>query len=305
MRRAILCSCALHVVVALLAYFHLWDLLFPPPPLEPATIAVSLVNLAPETKATRPNPKPKVADKPAEETVEAPKESPKQPPKPVQPPPAPAPAPAPEEVAQAPAPEPKPEPKPEPPQPPPPPPPPVPTEQPEPPKPEPPKPPPKPAPPKTTEAKKKPDDHNLDSFLKNLAKRPEAAKPEEQPTKTAPQPQVARASAQPSAPLGAQLTTSELDVIREQIKPCWNYDPGARDADQLQARFSVEMNADGTVRTVVSLDADKMSDPVFRAAADAARRALLNPQCQPLKFPAEKYAQWRSFTAVFSPRDFQ
>ena len=287
MRRAILCSCALHVVVALLAYFHLWDLLFPPPPLEPATIAVSLVNLAPETKATRPNPKPKVADKPAEETVEAPKESPKQPPKPVQPPPAPAPAPAPEEVAQAPAPEPKPEPKPEPP------------------KPEPPKPPPKPAPPKTTEAKKKPDDHNLDSFLKNLAKRPEAAKPEEQPTKTAPQPQVARASAQPSAPLGAQLTTSELDVIREQIKPCWNYDPGARDADQLQARFSVEMNADGTVRTVVSLDADKMSDPVFRAAADAARRALLNPQCQPLKFPAEKYAQWRSFTAVFSPRDFQ
>jgi hypothetical protein len=306
MRRAFLCSGALHVAVALLAYLHLWDLLFPPPPLEPATIAVTLVNVAPETHATQPNPKPKVAEKPAEDTVEAPKTPPKEPPKPVPPPPAPAPAP---QVAQAPAPEPKPEPpKPEPPQPPPVPPPPAPTEQPqppqpEPPKPEPPKPPSKPTPPKAAEVKKK-DEQSLDAFLKNLARQPEAAKPEQQPTKAAPQ-QVARANPQPSAPLGAQLTSSEVDLIKQQLHPCWNPDPGALNAAQLQPEFRVEMNADGTVRTAALMNSDQMNDPAFRSAAEAARRALLNPACQPLKFPPEKYSQWQTFTVTFSPKDFQ
>src|SRR5579863_2690201 len=117
MRRAILCSGSLHVAVALLAYFHLWDLLFPPPPELPMTIAVTLVNVAPDTHATKLNPKPKATDKPAEETVAAPPEPPKPPPpKPAPPPPSPPPAPM---VAQAPTPEPpKPEPpKPEPPKP--------------------------------------------------------------------------------------------------------------------------------------------------------------------------------------------
>jgi len=306
MRRGILFSSTLHVAVVLLAYFHLWNLLFPPPPEEPATIAVELVNIAPETRATKVNPNPKPAVKPADETVEGPKEPPKEPPKPTPPPPpSPPPAPAPE-VAQAP-PQPEP-PKPEPPQPPPPPPPPAPTPQPQPPQPEPPKPlppppPTKPTPPKLAD-KKKPADQSFDSLLKNLAQKPETPKPE-QPSKPSTPQQVAHASSQPAAPLGAQLSTSEIDLIKRQLEPCWNPDPGARDAEQLKPEFRVEMNSDGTVITAALMNTDQMSDPAFRSAAEAARRALLNPRCQPLKFPPEKYSQWQTFTVTFSPRDFQ
>src|SRR4029077_19178425 len=93
MRRAVLYSSILHVAVLGLAYFHLWDLIFPPQPLEDTPIAVELINIAPETRATRPNqtpPKPKA--KPEDETVEAPQLPPKQPPKLTPPPPAPPPS---------------------------------------------------------------------------------------------------------------------------------------------------------------------------------------------------------------------
>jgi hypothetical protein len=45
------------------------------------------------------------------------------------------------------------------------------------------------------------------------------------------------------------------------------------------------------------------SDAFFRAAADSAKRALLNPRCSPLKLPADKYDQWKSITLSFNPKD--
>ena len=63
------------------------------------------------------------------------------------------------------------------------------------------------------------------------------------------------------------------------------------------------MNQDGTVRSAELLNSDRMSDPFFQAAAESARRALLNPRCQPLKLPPEKYDQWQTFTITFDPKD--
>jgi hypothetical protein len=285
MRRGVFFSSVLHVLVLGLAYFHLWDLIFPPRPLEDTPIAVELVNIAPETRATRPNqtpPKPKA--KPEEENVEAPQQPPKPLPKPVPPPPAPppsaAPPPAPTpqpQVAQAPPEPPKAAPKPEPPP-----------------------PPPKPTPPDT--AKKKQDEQQFDAFLKNLSKRAESQKTDA-PPKPAPPQQQARASSQPVAPLGPQLTTSEIDLVREQLKPCWVEPIGAKDAENLRPELRVSMNPDGTVRSADLLNTDRLSDPFFKAAAESARRALLNPRCQPLKLPPEKYGQWQTFTITFDPKD--
>ena len=67
--------------------------------------------------------------------------------------------------------------------------------------------------------------------------------------------------------------------------------------------FRVSMNSDGTVRSATLLNTDQLSDPFFQAAADSARRALLNPRCQPLKLPADKYDQWQTFTITFDPKD--
>jgi outer membrane biosynthesis protein TonB len=232
--------------------------------IEDQPIAVQLVNIAPETHATQVNPTPPV---PQEKPEVAQNQPPPQPPKPEPPPPPPPPAPPPP----TPPPEPKPEaPKPEPP------------------------PPPPPAP-KPPQPQTKPSDSSFDQLLKNLAnKQPQ---PQQQP------PGPPQKSSQPIASLASQLTTSELDVVKAQIEACWNVPAGARDAANLTPEFRVMMNADGTVRSAALLNPERLNEPFFQAAADSANRALLNPRCQPLKLPLDKYDQWQTFTITFDPKD--
>jgi outer membrane biosynthesis protein TonB len=232
-------------------------------------IAVQLVNVAPETHATQVNPTPPVPDaKPEVAQTQPPQPEPPKPEPPPTPPPPPPPAPPP------PTPTPPPEPKPQAP------------------KPEPPPPPPAPKPPQP--AQKKPDDSSFDQLLKNLANRqPQQAQPPGPPQK----------SSQPIASLADQLSTSELDVVKAQIEACWNVPAGARDAQSLTPEFRVMMNPDGTVRSAQLLNTDRLNDPFFQAAAESANRALLNPQCQPLKLPPDKYDQWQTFTITFDPKD--
>ena len=64
------------------------------------------------------------------------------------------------------------------------------------------------------------------------------------------------------------------------------------------------MNRDGSVREAKVLDALRMNrDSFFRISAEAARRAVLNPRCSPLKLPPDKYEQWQTMTLNFNPRD--
>jgi hypothetical protein len=155
---------------------------------------------------------------------------------------------------------------------------------------------PKPQPPRP-----KPDEtQQFDSLLKNLAKNDPTRSAPDQLRQNRPS---RRPSSQPIAPLGAQLTASELDLVKEQIEQCWNIPAGARDAQDLRPEFRVYMNSDGTVRTADLLNQDQLGDPAFRAAADAAYRALKNPACQPLKLPPDKFDQWQTFTITFDPKD--
>lgn len=282
--RAFAYSAGFHLAVlaGLLALAHLN--LFERKIDEEQPIVVQLVNVAPETHATqvsRELPKPQ---KP-EEVAQA------EPPKPPEPKPEPPKLPPPES-------------KPEPPKaaPPPPPEPPKPELKAEAPKPEPPKP--QPPPPKPAPPKKKEDDAAFDALLKNLAKRdPARAPPDQTPQKQVAAAEPKRASSQPIAPLGPQLTTSELDLVKQQIEACWNVPAGARDAKDLTPEFRVYMNPDGTVRSATQLNPERNGDPFFQAAADSALRALRNPRCQPLKLPPDKYDQWQTFTITFDPKD--
>ncbi|HWI27959.1 MAG TPA: energy transducer TonB [Stellaceae bacterium] len=283
-RRAFAYSAAFHVAVLVglwaLVHFHLFERRID----EEQPIAVQLVNIAPETRATRINPAPPAPEKKPDQKAEV------EPPKPKPEPPKPAPPP---------------ESKPEPPQavtPPPPPPPPPPEAKPKPQPQEAKVEPPKPPPPKPKPPKKKDDDLAFDAMLKNIAKHDPTLQPVDKPQK-----QVAAAppqrSSQPIAPLGAQLTTSELDVVKQQIEQCWNVPAGARDAKDLTPEFRVYMNRDGTVQSATQLNPERNGDPYFQAAAEAAARALRNPSCQPLKLPPDKYDQWQTFTITFDPKD--
>ena len=304
-------SAVMHVAVLLLIVLGLPTLFRPAVP-EDQPIAVELVTIAPETRATHPNqntPKPNAKPEIPQNAAPAPKPSPK----PEPPPPTPVAPPSAEPPPQAAAP-------PVPPQPdltpPPPPPPPRPVEAPAPPppppKPEPPKPKPepKPQPQQVAQAEPKPDTKKadmaaFDSLLKNLTKTPAQPQEEARPQR----PQVAAAappSSQPKAPLGSQLTASEMDLVREQIARCWNINAGARDAKDLVVEIRAAVNSDGTVTRADIVDTGRAaSDPLFRAAAESARRAFFNPLCTPLKLPPDKYATWKDLVVDFSTKDIQ
>ncbi|HEY3910030.1 MAG TPA: hypothetical protein VGM07_09080 [Stellaceae bacterium] len=323
-RRGLVLSAALHLVLGGIFILGLPTLFHPPAP-QQMPIAVQLVTIGPETRATHPNPeRPQREAKPIAPVPGPPGPKPKPqtaPPKPLPPPSAAAAPPAPPEPPQLPpqakpalptppAPPLPPQAKPAPP----PSPPPVPALKPAPPPP-PPKPvekaaapQPKPAPPRQmareaarAEAKKY-DPGKFNALLRNLAAKDAAPTPDQPLEDT--QAASGAASSQPQAPLGSQLSASEIDMIREQISRCWNIPAGARDAKDLVVEIRVAVDPDGMVEQATIVDqARAAGDPFFRAAAESARRAFFNPQCRPLRLPPDKYEIWKDMVVDFSPKD--
>ena len=311
-------SAILHLGIFALILLGLPSLFRQPPP-EEMPIAVELVTIAPDTRATQPNPyKPRPEAKPEPPVAApAPKPEPKpEPPAAAEPPSAAAPPPLPA------PPQPKPEVK-APPAPPPPPPKPVEAQAPPP-------PPPRPAEPKPQQAaqhmprpeakkadpvafdkllknleEKKPEPAAFDSLLKNLT-REQVAQAEDVPPQRHRLSAAALPSSQPKAPLGSQLTASEIDLVRQQLIPCFNPPFGAKEKPDLAAEIRVVMNRDGTVQQARVVDqAQYASDQIYRAIADAGIRALRNPNCSPLRLPPDRYDMWQTIVFPFSIRDMQ
>ncbi|MDB5410031.1 MAG: energy transducer TonB [Rhodospirillales bacterium] len=325
-RGSLIFSAIFHVAVLAFVFIGLPQL-FERKPLEDTPIAVQLVTLADETHATQltktpPKPNAKPEPQVAQATPEPPKPEPPKPEPPKQAPPPPPPPPPP---PKPPEPQPEPKPTPAPPEPPkeaPPPPPepkaelpkpePKPEQKPEPAKPvvEAPKPKAKPEPPKQvakadSKETQKQQESDFSSLLKNLTKQKTAPSPEDATPKSKAQPAQQQASSQPmNAPLGSQLTVSEKDLVIQQIQQCWNVPAGAKDAQNLIIDVHIDVASDRTVTNVQIVDQSRYnSDPFFRAAADSAKRAVLNPRCSPLKLPADKFDQWKSITLSFNPKD--
>jgi outer membrane biosynthesis protein TonB len=292
----------LHLILITVLVFGLPALLRPPPPRD-MPIAVDLVNIGPETRATHPNPvAPQHEAKPVEPTPGPVAAKPERKP---EPPPVTSPSAA---AAPAPVPPIRPGPKPEPA-----PPPPLPQVKPAP-QPKPveeaavPLPREKPAPPKqaaTSEARaqdRKYDPGRFDALLRNLAAADPPPPPDAPPRKSVPT--AGAWSSQPKAPLGRRLSASEMDLVREQISRCWNVPAGARDAPDLVVEIRVVVSPDGNVQQATIVDqARGAGDPFFRAAAESARRAFFNPECRPLRLPPNKYEIWRDMVVDFSPKD--
>lgn len=298
MRDAFVYSVLFHVFVVAISYFGLPHLARTPSLLD-TPIMVDIVNVDELTNA--PPPAPKKVEKKVEPKEKKKASPPPKPPRQASPPPPPAKEP---EVAALP---PEPEPKPE-------------VKKKEEPKPEPkakpaPKPEPrlikakprrKPKPPdafasvlKTVEKLKKqprPTDKDDD---KKKKKEKAAEKPEDLEQMVAKALSSRPAHHDPSRP----LAISEIDLVRQQIYKCWNVPAGAKGAENLSIEIGVVMNPDGTVREARIRDQARLhSDAFFRAAAESALRAVLNPRCNPLKLPPDKYQQWQTMTLNFDPR---
>jgi hypothetical protein len=99
------------------------------------------------------------------------------------------------------------------------------------------------------------------------------------------------------------VTASEIEGVRNRIRPCWNTMSGGRDQNMIVA-LVVELSRDGTpVRAEVRDAGRYSSDPNFRAAADAAHRAIMNPRCHPWPLLPKKYDAWKSIVFNYDPRD--
>ncbi|MEI6557640.1 MAG: hypothetical protein WCO00_04475, partial [Rhodospirillaceae bacterium] len=145
----------------------------------------------------------------------------------------------------------------------------------------------------------------IDKLKKDIAAR-------QPPSPAAPSPAAAAGTGKPSTTNGStplvsdHLTGPQEDALRSQIGHCWNVDPGARSARDMVIDVVIEVNPDRTVARAEIAEKSKarmFTDPAYRAAAEAALRAVKNPRCQPLALPPEKYDTWRRITFTFNPKD--
>ena len=149
----------------------------------------------------------------------------------------------------------------------------------------------------------KPQPDLLASVLKNVA-RLKPAEAVKSPDTKADAKQPAQEAKSMAPTLSNRLTITEEDLLRRQIQQCWNMPIGARDAQNLIVEVTIDVNPDRTVQHAEIVDQSRMaSDSFFRAAAEAALRALRNPKCSPLAVPADKYDQWKRIDFTFDPRD--
>lgn len=286
MRDAFGYSVLFHAVVFVIGYAGL-PYFKRPPALTDAPIMVEIVNVDELTNAPPPAPEPEKKPEPEAKKPPPPKKAPKT----AAPPPPPKPDP---EVAVLP-PEPKPKAKPTP-------------------KPEPkakPKPKPKQRLAKVKPRRKPKPPDAFTSVLKTVEKlkrrpKPKEKKPEKKKESFEQLKQMVQALSSPTVrhnPL-RPLAISEIDLLRQQIRECWSLPAGAKDAENLSIEIRMTMNPDATVREARILDQGRLQrDPFYRAAAESALRAVLNPRCNPLKLPLEKYNQWRNMILIFDPRD--
>jgi len=160
--------------------------------------------------------------------------------------------------------------------------------------------PPKPKPEVTKTAKPKPQEDQMASLLRNLT--PDEA--EESEGEEEPLDPDAQSESGQIARLADQLSMSEMDALRRQLGGCWNVMAGAKNAEELIVEVRVVMNRDRSVNRASILDTGRYNrDSHFRAAADAALRALRNPKCSPLELPPDKYDQWKTVLIRFDPSD--
>lgn len=159
--------------------------------------------------------------------------------------------------------------------------------------------PPKPKPPeKKAEAAPKADD--FASLLKNLT--PDAAEATEE--EAAENVDAVSSEISQIATLSDRLTISEMDAFKQGLMRCWVVPIGAKNAEDLVVEVRVLINPDRTVQKATILNESRYNrDTHFRAAADAALRALRNPSCSPLQLPPERYDQWKTTVIEFNPQN--
>ncbi len=108
----------------------------------------------------------------------------------------------------------------------------------------------------------------------------------------------------PAETIANTITANEIDAVRQTISKCWTFHAGSQGAKDIIVDIDMKLDPDGTVTHAEIVDKSRMArDPVFRTAAESAKRAVLDPNCSPLPLPAKKYNEWKELIFAFNPKD--
>jgi hypothetical protein len=125
------------------------------------------------------------------------------------------------------------------------------------------------------------------------------------------QPPTARANPRPASapdrtggtPNGvANLTAAERAGLADKIGECWAVDAGAPNISTIVVELRVQVDTGGVVRQVQPNGAVP-TDPRARMVFEAARRALLDPRCNPLPLSRDRLEALRNTIFRFNPRE--
>jgi outer membrane biosynthesis protein TonB len=98
---------------------------------------------------------------------------------------------------------------------------------------------------------------------------------------------------------GAVLSQSEIDSLRSQVSRCWNPPVGAAEAENMVVSIRLKLDPSGALDGNPEIVSGRGSSMAERAAADAARRAVM--RCAPFNAPADKYEAWADVQFNFDP----
>ncbi len=99
--------------------------------------------------------------------------------------------------------------------------------------------------------------------------------------------------------VSVSMTISELDLLKQQLHGCLNLNVGVEDLKNIKPIIYLEVNPDRTVKSAKVVNKERLNDPSFRTAAEAAMRAVNNPECSPLMLPKDKYDLWKEINFTF------
>ena len=94
-------------------------------------------------------------------------------------------------------------------------------------------------------------------------------------------------------------TMSDQELLEQQLYSCLNLNAGVANLEDIKPIIYIEVNPDRTVKSSKVVNKEKLNDPSFRTAAEAAMRAVNNPDCSPLLLPEDKYEQWKEINFTF------
>jgi hypothetical protein len=90
-----------------------------------------------------------------------------------------------------------------------------------------------------------------------------------------------------------------VELVRRQLLPCWERRGGPRVPNAPSVRMRLQLDPDGRVVRTETVDRTRLEDPLYRAIATSAVRAIL--ECQPVTPPPGPPASWAVLTMTFVP----